>query len=460
MSDDIMMMDEFSDMHELVDAAIDRVDLVGKAANGHRFILAKSDQTNLFPSDMVREFIKQSQDEVVKADDMDMDVTEPMAEADLSVDGDEDEPGSPAWEAIDAATATKWAGILARAKNAIHHLMEREEEEIEAGAEEDKDGKRNLEEACEAIEYAISMVAPFAVNEASEAMMADEMGDIEKSIKNIRIKALSTIESFAPIVKAGRELSAENAEAFESAVTSVRKALDMLPDAPEAPEASEEVVKAEMADMADEDLARIAITGMDSERKEALQELGLRSLTQPRPEVSQVMPEETNTDENGETEDDATDTEPAAPETIGTPADEATAVAESQTEETAPDQPEPAPAEDKAPAEKPAEEDKGVKKAIKKAELVAERYESVIKSLEERIAHLEAPAPSRVLSNGALPPAHLMRGQDAGAPKFGDAVAMRKAVDEATDAVAKSEATDAMTQAALAALSELRQNRR
>lgn len=453
-------MDEFEDMHELVDADIDRVDLVGKAANGHRFILAKSDNTNLFPSDMVREFIKQSQEEtmsddimVVKADEEDLDVTEVMAEAVLTVDGDEDEPGSPAWEAVDAATAAKWAGILARAKNAICDLADREEEEIEAGAEDDKDGKRNLEEAMEAIDYAISLVAPFAVHEAAEAVRGDEMDDIEKSVKGIRLKSLATIEAFGPLVKAGRELSGENAEEFDSAVASVRKALDLLPVAPE----KEIVVKAEMADMSDEELARIAITGMDSERKEALQELGLRSLTHPRTEMSEVPAEETNTDENAEVADDLEDTEPAEPSEVGTPADEATAVAETEDKETGADTPEEAPAQ--AAVKPAAEEDKAVKK-VKKSALVAERYEEIIKSLEARISHLEAPAPSRVLANGALPPAHLMRGQDAGAARFPDADLMRKAVNEAPDAVAKSEATDVMTQAALAALSELRQNQR
>ncbi|GGH93763.1 hypothetical protein ACFFGR_09200 [Arthrobacter liuii] len=50
------------DMSELVDVNIDRVDLVGKAANGHRFILAKSsaESSALIPADMVRELIKEA----------------------------------------------------------------------------------------------------------------------------------------------------------------------------------------------------------------------------------------------------------------------------------------------------------------------------------------------------------------------------------------------------------------
>lgn len=46
------------DMSELVDVTIDRVDFVGKAANGHRFLLAKSADINLITPDAVRELIK------------------------------------------------------------------------------------------------------------------------------------------------------------------------------------------------------------------------------------------------------------------------------------------------------------------------------------------------------------------------------------------------------------------
>ena len=431
LSDDLF--GEFNDMSELVDADIDRVDLVGKAANGHRFILAKSGDTNLFPSDMVRDFIEKSQEdamsentiedapaevevekaetleveeavEVEKADDEDLDVTEPMAEAELDVDGDEDVPGSPAWEAVDAATAAKWTGILARAKNAVDALVAREEEEIEAGAEDDKQGKNDLEDACEAIDFAISLLAPFAAREEAEARMADEI-DIEKSVADV-------IAEFA---------------------------------------------KAELEGMTDAELARMAITGADSERKEALQELGLRSLTNPAPAAAEEVAEApAEVEEDGESANDADSTEPAPADEVGVSADELAPEEKVATENATA---EPAPVEAPAEAAAKPEEDKGVKKEkMKKAALVEERYIEVIKALEERISHLEAPAPSRVLTNGALPPAHLMRGQDAGANKFGDAQMMRKAVDEASDAVAKSEATDAMTQAALAALSDLRRN--
>lgn len=58
------------DMNELVDVSIDRVDLVGKAANGHRFLLAKSaaDSPGLIAPDMVRDLIKEADAEPSAAD--------------------------------------------------------------------------------------------------------------------------------------------------------------------------------------------------------------------------------------------------------------------------------------------------------------------------------------------------------------------------------------------------------
>lgn len=58
------------DMNELVDVNIDRVDLVGKAANGHRFLLAKSasDSPGLIAPDMVRDLIKEADAEPASAD--------------------------------------------------------------------------------------------------------------------------------------------------------------------------------------------------------------------------------------------------------------------------------------------------------------------------------------------------------------------------------------------------------
>lgn len=58
------------DMSELVDVSIDRVDLVGKAANGRAFLLAKStaETPNLITPETVRDLIKEADAEPASAD--------------------------------------------------------------------------------------------------------------------------------------------------------------------------------------------------------------------------------------------------------------------------------------------------------------------------------------------------------------------------------------------------------
>ena len=93
------------DMTELTGANIDRVDLVGKAANGHRFLLAKgADSPAIMTPADVEALIKDADEE----DPADTDLTEVLADPDTSAPGDENQPGSPAWEAVDAATAADW----------------------------------------------------------------------------------------------------------------------------------------------------------------------------------------------------------------------------------------------------------------------------------------------------------------------------------------------------------------
>lgn len=55
------------DMTELYDARIDRVDLVGAAANGTRVLLAKQDATGLIPADTVRELVAKAETTAVDA---------------------------------------------------------------------------------------------------------------------------------------------------------------------------------------------------------------------------------------------------------------------------------------------------------------------------------------------------------------------------------------------------------
>lgn len=457
-----------ADMSELVDAEIDRVDLVGKAANGHKFILAKSADGNLFDADLVRELIKSGEtvtEEIVKED---LDASVVLADAEVAADGDVTEPGSPAWEAVDAATAAKWTAILARAKNAVCELKEREKAEVEAGVEYDDDSVDDLKDVVSAIEYAISLLAPFAAEEAAEAATAD-VNAVVKAAGAIKPKQLAIVEKFAPVVKAGRTLSAANQAALENAAESIRKVLDSLPAAPEshiegetnlgaateAPEpaavekdrmdeiiedamaaADAPVVKADdLSTATDDELARIALTGADSERAAALQEIGLRSLTGGLGDENDQTEDVADVEDGEITEPDMESTEPAMPEEVGTSADEIVTKKNSSL--------------------KKSKKHKKAAKMVKAAQDNEERLHAVIKGLEDRIAHLEAPAASKVLTNGALPPAHLMRGQDAGASAMTDSSELRKRMADAPDAVTKSAVAEEMRVAALDALAQM-----
>jgi len=173
---------------------------------------------------------------VKKADDLD--ATEPLADADKG-DPTEgaDEPGSPAWEAIDAATARKWTAILARSKNALGILADREQLEAAVGAGDgdpgDLESAFNLEDACCAIDFAISQLAKFAADEQAEVDTAEELEGVAKAMSTFKTEDLEVIESLGPVKKAGRVLSAANEAAIRGAVDSLQKVLASLPAAPE-----------------------------------------------------------------------------------------------------------------------------------------------------------------------------------------------------------------------------------
>src|ERR1700728_4289709 len=108
-----------------------------------------------------------------------MDPTVPLAAPEDDAPGDPTDPGSPAWEAIDAATAQKWCSILSRAQVALGLLAERESLEAASADPDDIGNAYELGDACCAIDYAISVLAPFAVSEQSEADCgAEEMAAI------------------------------------------------------------------------------------------------------------------------------------------------------------------------------------------------------------------------------------------------------------------------------------------
>lgn len=271
--------DEFT---ELVDATFPRVDLVGKGANGiPRFLIAKQGEGSqgLLGADFVRGLIAKEdadvtttrerqvtpngitlsgsaaqiaafihaasvrKEEQVSKDmadmgpDLDdgvdgMDPTVPLAAPEEMGPGDPTDPGSPAWESIDAATAAKWLSIAARLKNALCVLAEREMLEAASADPGDIENAWNLEDAMCAVDYAIEQLAVFAAGEQAEAELGAEMEAIGKALAAFDTAPLGVIEGLSAVRKAGRVLSSANEAAIRAAADSLQKVLASLPEAP------------------------------------------------------------------------------------------------------------------------------------------------------------------------------------------------------------------------------------
>lgn len=173
-----------------------------------------------------------------------MDPTVPLAAPDGDAPGDPTDPGSPAWEAIDAATASKWTSILSRARVAVDILAERELLEAASADPDDAENAWDLQDVCCAIDYAISVLAPFAVAEQSEADCGtDAMAAIGKAMAGLGGVPLERLEGLVAVQKAGRVLSAANESEIRSAAASLQKVLTSLPAAPQADDGGQPVAK-------------------------------------------------------------------------------------------------------------------------------------------------------------------------------------------------------------------------
>ena len=159
------------------------------------------------------------------------------AATDTSVNGDsvaadaleaDNEPGSPEWEALDAAKARSVVTALTALRSLVVHLAGREDAEAFADA---GDGDVcDLLDACDAIDCALGLMAKFAVDEQAEA---DEAADLAKSWT-------SFVDNRA-VTKAGRVLSSANESAIQSAVDNLQNVLSQLQSAPIAAEGGEPV---------------------------------------------------------------------------------------------------------------------------------------------------------------------------------------------------------------------------
>lgn len=449
----------------------------------------------------------------------DIELTEVLAEPVIDAPGNPTTPGSPAWEAIDAATACKWTAVLARARAAIDVMAEREMLEAAAGDDGDAESAWDLQDACCAIDYAISVLAPFAVGEHAEAEMgADMLAAVGKAVTDAA-QPLEVIEGLAPVRKAGRVLSSANEAAIRGAVESLQKVLASLPAAPAVEDAVTKTANEEPdmptptpsedatatsgqqpamgAAAADaKPVAGQAVTDMTKAEEAPVEKAGpkpdqmavydsdgnLVGVVDPA-DVTRLMSAkapaaDTGTDVgtgNGAADSDGamaevqptddgttpTDLAPAPADAVGTPADATTAdddgnVAKAET----PDVPTNdmlkssidalvKAALDERSAEQ-AELYKGLETRAKELEeqnkALTEALTKQAASYEERLNTLEnAPAVMAIASNGAVPPQHLLRGQDRGGqPDLSHAELLKAKFNSSDDAREKKAIADEM----------------
>jgi hypothetical protein len=165
-----------------------------------------------------------------------LDVTMPLAEPEMEAPGDPVDPGSPAWESIDAATAQKWLSVAARLKNALATLAEREMLEAASADPDDIENAWDLQDAMCAVDFAIEQLAVFAAGEQAEAELGAECEAMCKALAGFDPAPLGVIEGLTAVAKSGRVLSSANEAAIRSATESLQKVLASLPSAPTAAE--------------------------------------------------------------------------------------------------------------------------------------------------------------------------------------------------------------------------------
>jgi hypothetical protein len=124
-------------------------------------------------------------------------------------------------------------------------MVERELLEPTDGDPDDFDSVMDLGDAACAIDYAISLLAPFAVGEQAEVDSFEALEAIGKAALDGLSGPLEVVESLGQVRKAGRSLSASNERAIREAVESLQKVLASLPAAPETPESGQPVAKKE-----------------------------------------------------------------------------------------------------------------------------------------------------------------------------------------------------------------------
>lgn len=184
---------------EIINPAIPRVDAVDGPATGMPFLILKSQEAP-----------------VTKADG-EMDPVEDIEGTDVqdgaNIDGDSVDdadaaaatPGAPAWEAVDAAKARTATSALVQVRDQLKELAARE------GAEDDDDSwdnRWNLEDATCALDFALSTLAAFAVNEQNEADSGQREAESEARalglIKSLHLPLEGIVKELTPATEVAK----------------------------------------------------------------------------------------------------------------------------------------------------------------------------------------------------------------------------------------------------------------
>jgi hypothetical protein len=181
-----------------------------------------------------------------------MDLTVPLAAPDDDAPGDATDPGSPAWENIDAATAQKWTSIAVRLKNALCIMADRELVEAATADPGDAENAFDLQDAMCAVDFVIDTLASFAVGEQAESDFGGEALDaIGKAMATFDPAEADALEGLTAIRKSGRVLSSANEQRIRDAAASLQSVLASLPAAPQATDSGLVVAKEKETAVAD-----------------------------------------------------------------------------------------------------------------------------------------------------------------------------------------------------------------
>ncbi len=419
------MTDDEDDFTEVRKANIPRLDLVDHAANGTPFLIMKSESPNLLSTDFVQELITKAEEPnmtvpkpgswLAKADEPTID--EPLVEPNGADAVAASVPASPEWEQVDADSAANAYAVLARVNNTLGVLAEREaiEATTEDGDEGDAENAWCLDDAQSAVDYAMDTVAVYAASEALEAEPMEKAAAIVKAVSGLT-EALSTVESYGSLRKAGRTLSAANESKLRSASEQITSVLASLPAAPdevtkEAATVVTEVPASEVVEKSTEP------EGVEDIEKADEESTGLQAVFDASGNLVGVV-DPTAIQAVSGASSDASDDEPA--------------------EEPAPD-PDvaPEPAEVGAPGDEVAKS-LNVEDLVKSAvdEVRAEQAE-LIKGLRDDIDFLKAPAAPRAFANGADGSSIVTRDGEV-LKGAGDAEALIKASQDAPDSATRT----------------------